>query len=99
MKKFNDESFLLKTDSAATLYHEYAAKMPILDFHCHLNPKDIAEDRQFTSITEAWLEGDHYKWRAMRTNGINEDYVTGKKDDYQKFLKWAETVPYTLRNP
>jgi glucuronate isomerase len=99
MKKFNDESFLLKTDSAAMLYHEYAAKMPILDFHCHLSPKDIAEDRQFTSITEAWLEGDHYKWRAMRTNGINEDYVTGKKDDYQKFLKWAETVPYTLRNP
>ena len=99
MKKFNDESFLLKTDSAAKLYHEYAAKMPILDFHCHLSPKDIAEDRQFTSITEAWLEGDHYKWRAMRTNGINEDFVTGKKDDYQKFLKWAETVPYTLRNP
>jgi len=99
MRKFNDESFLLKTDSAATLYHEYAAKMPILDFHCHLSPKDIAEDRKFNSITEAWLEGDHYKWRAMRTNGINEDFVTGSKDDLQKFMKWAETVPYTLRNP
>ena len=99
MKKFNDESFLLKSDSAVKLYHDYAAKMPILDFHCHLSSKDIAEDRKFNSITEAWLEGDHYKWRAMRTNGINEDYVTGGKDDFQKFMKWAETVPYTLRNP
>lgn len=99
MKKFNDESFLLKSDSAIKLYHDYAAKMPIHDFHCHLSSKDIAEDRQFNSITEAWLEGDHYKWRAMRANGINEDYITGGKDDFQKFMKWSETVPYTLRNP
>ena len=99
MKKFNDESFLLKSDSAIKLYHDYAAKMPIHDFHCHLSSKDIAEDRKFNSITEAWLEGDHYKWRAMRANGINEDYITGDKDDFQKFVKWAETVPYTLRNP
>ena len=99
MKKFNDESFLLKSDSAVKLYHDYAAKMPILDFHCHLSSKDIAEDRKFNSITEAWLEGDHYKWRAMRTNGVHEDFVTGGKDDFQKFMKWAETVPYTLRNP
>jgi glucuronate isomerase len=99
MKKFNDESFLLKTDSAAKLYHDYAAKMPILDFHCHLSPKDIAEDRKFNSITEAWLGGDHYKWRAMRTKGISEDFITGNKTDLQKFVKWAETVPDTLRNP
>lgn len=99
MRKFNDEYFLLKSNSAVKLYLDYAAKMPILDFHCHLSSKDIAEDRKFNSITEAWLEGDHYKWRAMRTNGISEDYVTGGKDDYQKFEKWAETVPYTLRNP
>jgi len=99
MKKFNGNNFLLKTDSAEKLYHDYAAKMPILDFHCHLSPRDIAEDRQFNSITAAWLEGDHYKWRAMRTNGINEDFITGAKDDFQKFQKWAETVPYTLRNP
>ena len=99
MKKFNDEFFLLKTDSAAKLYHDYAAKMPILDFHCHLSPKDIAEDRKFNSITEAWLGGDHYKWRAMRTNGISEDFITGNKTDLQKFVKWAETVPATLRNP
>ena len=99
MKKFNDESFLLKTDSAAKLYHDYAAKMPILDFHCHLSPKDIAEDRKFNSITEAWLGGDRYKWRAMRTNGISEDFITGNKTDLQKFVKWAETVPATLRNP
>ena len=99
MKKFNDEFFLLKSNSAEKLYLDYAAKMPILDYHCHLSPKDIAEDRKFNSITEAWLEGDHYKWRAMRTNGIHEDYITGGKDDFQKFMKWAETVPYTLRNP
>jgi glucuronate isomerase len=99
MKQFNDDNFILKTDSAARLYHDFAAKMPILDFHCHLSPKDIAEDRQFQSITQAWLEGDHYKWRAMRTNGINEDFVTGGKSDQEKFMKWAETVPYTLRNP
>jgi glucuronate isomerase len=99
MKKFNDESFLLKSESAEKLYHNYAEKMPIIDYHNHLSPKDIAEDRQFNSITEAWLEGDHYKWRAIRTNGISEDNITGKINDYKKFEYWAATVPYTLRNP
>jgi glucuronate isomerase len=99
MKKFINKEFILKTESAQKLYHEYAEKLPIIDYHCHLNPKDIADDRQFKSITEAWLEGDHYKWRAMRTNGVDESFITGKKDDFQKFLKWAETVPQTFRNP
>jgi glucuronate isomerase len=99
MKKFNDESFLLKSESAEKLYHDYAENMPIIDYHCHLSPKDIAENRQFNSITEAWLEGDHYKWRALRTNGISEENITGKVDDYKKFECWAATVPFTLRNP
>lgn len=99
MKPFMDEDFLLQTETAKKLYHEHAAKMPIFDYHCHINPKDIAEDRMFTSITEIWLAGDHYKWRAMRTNGIDEKFCTGKANDWEKFEKWAETVQYTLRNP
>jgi glucuronate isomerase len=99
MKKFIHKDFLLKTRSAQKLYHEYSEKLPIMDYHCHLNPKDIAEDRRFKSITEVWLEGDHYKWRAMRTNGIDESFITGSKDDYEKFRKWAETVPRTICNP
>lgn len=99
MKPFLSKDFLLETDTARKLYHDHAAKMPIIDYHCHLSPKDIAEDRVFKNITEAWLEGDHYKWRAMRTNGVDEDYVTGSKSDQEKFEKWAATVPDTLRNP
>lgn len=99
MENFITDDFILQTESAKRLFHDHAEKLPIIDYHCHLSPKDIASDRQFNSITEAWLEGDHYKWRAMRTNGIGESFITGKKDDFQKFMKWAETVPQTLRNP
>ena len=100
MKPFLDKDFLLQTDAAKTLYHEHAAKMPIIDYHCHLIPQMVAEDHRFSSITELWLGGDHYKWRAMRTNGVDERYCTGKDTtDWEKFQKWAETVPYTMRNP
>ena len=100
MKNFLDENFVLQTETAQKLYHQHAAKMPIIDYHCHLVPSMVANDHQFRSITEAWLGGDHYKWRAMRTNGIDEKYCTGKDtSDWEKFEKWAETVPYTMRNP
>lgn len=99
MKKFLDENFLLKTSTAQRLYHEFAQGMPILDYHCHLPPKEISEDHQFENLTQAWLYGDHYKWRAMRTHGISEEYCTGTKPDREKFQKWAETVPFTVRNP
>lgn len=99
MKNFLDEDFLLATETSRRLYHEYAKEMPIIDYHCHLPPNQIAEDLRFENITQAWLYGDHYKWRAMRTNGIDESYCTGRKSDWEKFRKWAETVPYTLRNP
>jgi glucuronate isomerase len=99
MKNFMDENFLLQTETARELYHEHAAKLPIIDYHCHLNPQMIADDHKFQSITEVWLSGDHYNWRAMRTNGIDERYCTGNASDWEKFEKWAETVPYTLRNP
>lgn len=98
-KKFLDENFLLETQTAQTLYHEFAKQMPIIDYHCHLPPDQIAEDKQFDNFTQIWLYGDHYKWRAMRTNGVDESYCTGNKSDYEKFVKWAETVPYTMRNP
>lgn len=91
--------FLLQTDTARALYHQHAAKMPIIDYHCHLDPKMIAVDYRFRSLTELWLGGDHYKWRAMRANGIDERYCTGEASDWEKFEKWAETVPYTMRNP
>jgi len=94
-----DKNFLLQTETAQKLYHEHAAKMPIFDYHCHINPKDIADNRMFNSITEIWLAGDHYKWRGMRTNGVDEKYCTGDASDWEKFEKWAETVPQTLRNP
>lgn len=95
-----DENFLLSTQTAQKLYHEHAAQMPIIDYHCHLIPKMVADDYQFKSITELWLGGDHYKWRAMRTNGVDERFCTGSDtSDWEKFEKWAETVPYTLRNP
>lgn len=93
------ENFLLATPAARRLYHEHAAKMPIIDYHCHLSPREIAENRPFRSITQLWLGGDHYKWRAMRANGVDERFVTGDASDWEKFEKWAETVPYTLRNP
>ena len=99
MKKFLDENFLLHTKTAQTLYHDFAKQMPIIDYHCHLPPDQIAEDKQFDNLTQIWLYGDHYKWRAMRTNGIDERFCTGDASDYEKFQKWAETVPYTLRNP
>ncbi|MFT7198009.1 MAG: glucuronate isomerase [Marinoscillum sp.] len=99
MKQFLDKDFLLENDTAVKLYHDFAANMPIIDYHCHLSPKDIAEDRIFNNLTEAWLEGDHYKWRAMRANGVDESYITGNKPPKEKFLKWAETVPDTFRNP
>lgn len=100
MKNFMDENFLLKTETAQKLYHGHAKKMPIIDYHCHLIPKMVADDYRFSSITEIWLGGDHYKWRAMRSNGVEERYCTGKDTtDWEKFEKWAETVPYTLRNP
>ena len=100
MKNFMDENFLLQTETAQKLYHEHAAKMPIIDYHCHLIPQMVADDYQFKSLTEIWLGGDHYKWRAMRTNGVDERYCTGKDTtDWEKFEKWAETVPYTFRNP
>ena len=99
MKLFLDENFLLKTKTAQTLYHEYAQKMPLIDYHCHLSPEQIAGNMQFRNLTDAWLSGDHYKWRAMRTNGVDESYCTGSKSDEEKFMKWAETVPYTMRNP
>lgn len=98
-KKFLTEDFLLHSETARILYHEYAAKMPIFDYHCHLPPRQIAEDKRFENLTQAWLYGDHYKWRAMRTNGVSEKYCTGDADDREKFRKWAQTVPFCLKNP
>ncbi len=99
MKAFLDENFLLQTKTAEKLYHDYAKKMPIIDYHNHLIPEQIANNKQFTNITQPWLYGDHYKWRAMRTNGVDEKFCTGNASDWEKFEKWAETVPYTMRNP
>ena len=100
MKQFMDENFLLDTKTAQDLFHNHAAKMPIIDYHCHLIPEMVANDHKFKSITELWLGGDHYKWRAMRTNGVDERFCTGTDtSDWEKFEKWAETVPYTFRNP
>jgi glucuronate isomerase len=99
MSAFIDDDFLLHSKAARTLFHEYAEPEPILDYHCHLSPKDIAQDRQFNNLFEIWLEGDHYKWRAMRANGVDERFCTGDASPRDKFLAWARTVPYTLRNP
>lgn len=99
MKSFLDENFLLQSKTAERLYHEYAAGLPIIDYHCHLDPAQIATNINFTNLTDIWLKGDHYKWRAMRTIGISEQYITGSKSDWEKFESWAATVPYTLRNP
>ncbi len=99
MKSFIHDDFLLYSKTARDLYHGYAEKMPIFDYHCHIPPQDIAIDRQFANLTQIWLYGDHYKWRAMRTNGVDEKFCTGNATDLEKFEKWAETVPQTLRNP
>jgi len=99
MKAFIHDDFLLQSEQAKILYHQYAKNQPIIDYHCHLNPKLIAEDYKFADMWDIWLNGDHYKWRAMRTNGISERFVTGDASPKEKFLKWAETVPMTLRNP
>jgi glucuronate isomerase len=99
MKPFMDENFLLQTETAKRLYHDHAAKMPIYDYHCHLSAQEIAEDKSYDNLGECWLGGDHYKWRAMRTNGVTEEFVTGDASWRDKFQKWAETVPQTIRNP
>ena len=99
MNTFINEDFMLTNDYARELYHTSAENLPIIDYHCHLVPKMIADNYQFADLTEVWLGGDHYKWRAMRGNGVPEDFITGKADGYAKFEKWAETVPYTMRNP
>jgi glucuronate isomerase len=100
MKEFINEDFLLQNDIARKLYHEHSEGMPIIDYHCHLSPEAIAEDRRFDDLGQLWLEGDHYKWRAMRANGIDERYITGKETSFrEKYDRWAETVPWTMRNP
>ena len=99
MKKFLDDNFLLQTKTAEILYNEYAKDLPVIDYHCHLSPYEISENKLFDNLTKIWLDGDHYKWRAMRANGVPEEFCTGDAPDDKKFLKWAETVPYTLRNP
>lgn len=99
MKAFMDSEFLLSTETAQELFHTYAEKTPILDYHCHINPQEIAEDRQFENITQVWLGGDHYKWRQMRSNGVDEYYITGGASDREKFQKWAETLDKAIGNP
>ena len=99
MTPFMNADFLLKTDTARKLYHDHAAKMPIIDYHCHINPQEIYEDKRYNSITEVWLGGDHYKWRAMRSCGVAEYYITGDATPAEKFLKWAETIPNLIGNP
>ena len=99
MKQFMDKDFLLSTPTAQKLYHEYAENMPIIDYHCHLDPKEIYEDCQFENITQVWLGGDHYKWRQMRSNGVEEKYITGNASDREKFQKWVETLEMAIGNP
>ena len=99
MQEFMNKDFLLKNDISKELYHEYAEKMPIFDFHCHLSPKEIAENKSYDNLTQIWLYGDHYKWRAMRSNGVDEKYVTGDASDYDKFLAFVDTMEYAYGNP
>lgn len=99
MKPFIHDNFLLQSSTAEKLYHQYAKHVPIIDYHCHLDPKEIYEDKKFKNLFDAWLSGDHYKWRLMRANGVTEDFITGSKPDYEKFLKWAEVVPTLIGNP
>ncbi|MEG0763449.1 MAG: glucuronate isomerase [Oscillospiraceae bacterium] len=99
MKTFMDKDFLLNSDTAKTLYHDYASQMPIIDFHCHINPAEIYENRRFDNITQVWLGGDHYKWRIMRSNGVDEKYITGKSTDKEKFIAFANALPRAIGNP
>ncbi|MBR3935011.1 MAG: glucuronate isomerase [Oscillospiraceae bacterium] len=99
MKAFMDKDFLLSTETAKILYHEYGAKMPIIDYHCHVSPKEIFEDKRFENISQVWLSGDHYKWRIMRSNGVDEYYITGGASDREKFQKFAEALPKVIGNP
>ena len=99
MRNFINENFMLQNQIAETLYHDYVKDLPIIDYHCHISPKEIAENKRYKNITEVWLGGDHYKWRAIRANGIDEKYITGDAEPKEKFMKWAETVPYLLGNP
>lgn len=99
MKQFLDQDFLLRSETAKTLYHDYAKNLPIIDYHCHINPMEIATDHTFQNITQLWLGGDHYKWRLMRANGIDEHYITGDAPDKDKFVKWAETLSKSIGNP
>ena len=99
MKQFMDREFLLSTPTAQAIFHDFAEKMPIVDYHCHINPQEIYEDRKFENITQVWLGGDHYKWRQMRSNGVEERYITGDASDREKFQKWAETLPKLFGNP
>lgn len=99
MKAFMDRDFLLRSETAKTLYHDHAEKMPIIDYHCHINPMEIYEDRRYDTITQVWLGGDHYKWRAMRACGVPEKYITGDAAPAEKFQKWAETIPNLIGNP
>ena len=99
MKEFMDKDFLLESETARKLFHDYAESTPILDYHCHINPREIAEDRHFDNITQVWLGGDHYKWRLMRSFGVDENYITGDASDYEKFCKWAECLGKAIGNP
>ena len=98
-RNFINDDFLLTNQTSRNLYHEYAAKMPIIDYHCHLPPEEIADDKTWSTITEVWLDGDHYKWRAMRSNGVDENYVTGDASHWDRFSNWAETMTNIIGNP
>ncbi|HKK65361.1 MAG TPA: glucuronate isomerase, partial [Clostridia bacterium] len=99
MKTFIQDNFMLQNETARELYHTYAKEMPIFDFHCHLPPKEIAENSKYRSLTEVWLGGDHYKWRAMRSEGIEEERITGGAKDWEKFKAWASTIQHAVGNP
>ena len=99
MQHFITNDFLLTNSTAKTLYHTYAENLPIIDYHCHLSPREIAEDKHYSNITEVWLYGDHYKWRAMRSCGVSEEYITGKASDYDKFRAWCRIMPKLIGNP
>ena len=98
-KKFMGKDFMLNSETAVRIYEDYAERLPIIDYHCHINPKEIAENIKYQNITRIWLGGDHYKWRAMRINGVPEKYITGDASDYEKFEAWAETMPRLAGSP